>query len=468
MFSPLILGEGRNANLHFSISLPDFKTTVNAIRHINAGRYTTNKKTLALLAGLILVLTATRPLLAADVQEKSHARQLAIIRHEQALAWTKLDGVQLPANVEEFFRAAQQGTWASIRAPFRSATKNLRPESAWLDDLMVDVYGAYEQEHLWHPDLLQQFAESVLQGMPDQSIYFGGTDPGRFAVTAFNSICNHGKVFVLTQNQLSNGKYVEYANRLYPSGIWLPNSNAVVQARSCYEQDVERGLRPRYPGPEGAIQIMEINRILAKEIFDRNLADHQFFIEESYLIDWMLPYLEPHGLVMKLTTKPSRSISKDVVKRDRSFWDQKERELLADQRFIDCPAARRAYSKCRSAIGGLYATRRMNDESEYAFRQAIRLYPLSKEAYYRLLQAVLLPQARYNDALVALRELRKAGPDVRDIAYHKEKFYGQTGEEEESRRFEKREKDEFNRTIDEYIDWVTKEIEKRIVPERTK
>jgi hypothetical protein len=33
-------------------------------------------------------------------------------------------------------------------------------------------------------------------------------------------------------------------------------------------------------------------------IFDRN-KEHTIFVEESYVLPWMYPHLEPHGLILK-------------------------------------------------------------------------------------------------------------------------------------------------------------------------
>ena len=50
----------------------------------------------------------------------------------------------------------------------------------------------------------------------------------------------------------------------------------------------------------GALGVMEINGILTKMMWDHDRLRHAFYVEESYVIPWMYPYLSPHGLIMKL------------------------------------------------------------------------------------------------------------------------------------------------------------------------
>ena len=60
----------------------------------------------------------------------------------------------------------------------------------------------------------------------------------------------------------------------------------------------------------GPVAVMSINGLIAKVIFDRN-PDREFYIEESFALDWMYPYLEPHGLIMKLNRQPLAQLPGD-------------------------------------------------------------------------------------------------------------------------------------------------------------
>ena len=53
----------------------------------------------------------------------------------------------------------------------------------------------------------------------------------------------------------------------------------------------------------GTMAVMAINGLLTKTIFERN-PKREFFVEESFPLDWMYPYLKPHGIIMKLNREP--------------------------------------------------------------------------------------------------------------------------------------------------------------------
>jgi tetratricopeptide (TPR) repeat protein len=155
--------------------------------------------------------------------------------------------------------------------------------------------------------------------------------------------------------------------------------------------------------------VMNIDAMATKMIFDHNKDKHPFFVEESYVIPWMYPYMEPHGLILKLNKEPLTALDPAVVTQDRQYWEALTKELLADRHFTGNAAARRTFSKLRSAIGGLYAYRRMTTESEAAFKQAVQLCPTSPEGNFRLAQ-LYMENGRYDDAIAVLTQLQKLDP----------------------------------------------------------
>jgi len=412
-------------------------------------------KSAGAVAATLALLVATYPARAADESGESMARHLAAIRHEQALAWAKQDGVELPDSVRDFFRAARDGTWTAVHTPYKAVLAECPLGSPWLFDMVNEVEGAYQQEQFWNRDLLDQFCRELLHGIPDGSVYFGSTQAGWFSVTAWTPLHRPGGVFVLAPNALTQSGYLEFLLRLYPSGIWLPNEQDLSNALKSYDAKFGSGRRPRGGGHD-SFRRMEVSGQLTREIVERNTSRHACFIEKTYERSCLYPFLEPHGLIMKFTPDRQGSIPADVVTEDRLYWDEKERQLLADERFTACPAARRAYATCRSAIGGLYAARGMPEESEYAFRQAIRIYPLFDRPYYRLVQELMLPQERFADARALLQELREAGPDVHMIAEIEE--WADIGDKTA---YEKGQKDGFYQRVDSYIGQITKELDKR-------
>jgi tetratricopeptide (TPR) repeat protein/phage shock protein PspC (stress-responsive transcriptional regulator) len=197
-------------------------------------------------------------------------------------------------------------------------------------------------------------------------------------------------------------------------------------------------------GPDGRLQVsgqvsvMAINALLTKVIFDHN-PDHEFYVEESFPLDWMFPHLEPFGIIMKLNREPIPEITDEMVRRDHEFWSRYSsrlignwinyetsindicdfvtrvyerrnyRDFTGDRKFIRDDQAQKSFSKLRSSIGGIYAWRinqarnetirqRMLKEAEFAYRQAFAFCPYSPEAVHRLTN-LLINQMRFEEAL---------------------------------------------------------------------
>lgn len=281
--------------------------------------------------------------------------------------------------------------------------------------------------------------------MGTNAVFFGGTDPGRFVPTYMIYGAHYRPdVYLITQNALADNTYMNVMRDLYGDLIYIPSQQDSNSAFQQYVADVQSGrvqAGAEVSFENGRVQVqgvggvMLINGILARMIFEANKKKHDFYVEESYVIPWMYPYLEPHGLIMKLSPEPMQALSPEVVKNDRAFWDWYTKRLIGthtnlpasvkappgaprgtyeliatdgkagtntwlvgmNTKFRVDVVARKTFSKLRSAIAGLYIARRMFPEGEYAFRQAIDLYPLSPEANFRLADAYM-QQFRFSDA----------------------------------------------------------------------
>jgi hypothetical protein len=239
---------------------------------------------------------------------------------------------------------------------------------------------------------------------------------------------------------------------MYGEKIYIPT---VEDSQRCFEdylKDAQQRLKEGKlkPGEDvrevdgkvqvsGQIAVMAINGLLVKTIFDKN-PDREFYIEESFPLDWMYPYLEPHGLIMKINRQLLGEMSDEIVRRDHDYWtkyvtpmigdwlndDTPVSEVAAftekvylkqdfsgfkgDPHFLQSADAQKMFSKLRSSQAGLYAWRvnhaadaaekeRMAHEADFAFRQAWALCPYSPEAVYRYVN-FLLEQKRVADALL--------------------------------------------------------------------
>ena len=240
------------------------------------------------------------------------------------------------------------------------------------------------------------------------SIFFGGTDPGRFVPTyMIYSALFRPDVYLITQNALADDTYMSVQRDLYGDEIWIPAKEDSAEAFNVYVDEVQRGVRPANGDLKiengrvqvtGALGVMEINGILTKMMHDHDRLRHSFYVEESYVIPWMYPYLSPHGLIMKINADRTPYDPKTAAK-DADFWDWYVRRLLNDPMYRRDFAGQKSFSKLRAAIAGLYNKQGRYREGTQAFREACLLYPSSPEATFRYAQECLLPFRKWETVL---------------------------------------------------------------------
>jgi thioredoxin-like negative regulator of GroEL len=206
----------------------------------------------------------------------------------------------------------------------------------------------------------------------------------------------------------------------------------------------------------GQVAVMNINGLLTKVMFDHN-PKNEFFVEESFPLDWMYPHLTPFGIIMKINRQPMPSLTEDILARDHNFWKQFSKRLTGDiidydtpvktitewiektylrhdlngftgdRRFLHDDDAQKSFSKLRSSIGGIYAWRlgpqataeyrpksnaeyqALLREADFTFRQAFAFCPYSPEAVFRYSQ-LLLQLQRFDDALLVAETCLKLDP----------------------------------------------------------
>ncbi|HPK36801.1 MAG TPA: DUF2723 domain-containing protein [Kiritimatiellia bacterium] len=256
--------------------------------------------------------------------------------------------------------------------------------------------------------------------MEPNAIFFGGTDPGRFVPTyMIYSAQVRPDVFLITQNALADNTYMSTMRDLYGNQIWIPTPDDSARAFQVYVDEVQAGKRPKNAAltiengrvqVSGALGVMEINGILCDMIFAKNKARHAFYVEESYVINWMFPFMTPHGLILKINPE-RQAIPAETVRADLDFWDWYVRRLLRNPLFRRDLPGQKSFSKLRSAIAGLYAAHGLRAEAERAFQEARTLYPVSPEANFRLVQEVLLPQEWYVESIRILEEYNRRDPN---------------------------------------------------------
>jgi hypothetical protein len=365
-----------------------------------------------------------------------------------------------------FFAAAERGDWltvSNLEADFHNHAGQYEHSGKTDERLrgpkwqaIIEIWGALYYFGAGDEIYSAAYANDIIASIPPGSIYFGGTDPGRFLITGMmKSQVNADPFFLLTQNALADGTYLDYLRSMYGGKIYTPTADDAAKCFQEYTEDAQKRLQNHQLKPgenvftdqnghvqvSGQVAVMEINGLLAKIVFDQN-SNREFYVEESFPLDWMYPYLEPHGLIMKINRQPLAEMPDEIVQRDHDYWTKyiapmvgdwlnagtsvKEAAAFAekvyvkrdlsgfkgDDRFIQNSDAQKMFSKERSSIGGLYAWRaqhaadasekkRMNDEADFAFRQAFALCPYSPEVVFRYTKLLMEGNRRADALLVA-------------------------------------------------------------------
>lgn len=400
-----------------------------------------------------------------DPATLAQLRSFIAAKEEQANAAGKTDGRGMPPEYQTFFKAVDKGDWLTV--------SNIFWEMGWHNggleggpsnvdmtfrgirwEAVREIWGAFAAFDDGDEKYSRKFGDEIIQSIPPGSIYFGGTDPGRFIVTAMQKSQIHGEpFFTLTQNALTDGSYLHYLRSMYGNKIYLPAPQEVAKCFDDFYADIQKRFKKNQlnPGEEvtvnsngilevsGKVAVMEISAVIAKTIFDRN-TNREFYIEEDVPLDWMYPYLEPHGLIFKLNHEPLNELPQDVVQEDHDYWTNTVSPMIGnwltddtsvaavaafvekvfvrhdlsgfkgDPTFIKNLYAHCSFAKERDSIGGLYAWRaqnsnnksekeQMNREADFAFRQAWAMCPNSPEAIFRYVN-LLMDENRVSDALL--------------------------------------------------------------------
>jgi len=247
---------------------------------------------------------------------------------------------------------------------------------------------------------------------------------------------------------------------------------ADAQRRVQHDRDFPNEMRQIKPGEDvriienrvqvsGQVAVMAINGLITKVMFDHN-PKNEFFVEESFPLDWMYPHLTPFGVIMKINREPLPTLSDEILQRDHEFWSKYSERLIGnwitydtsvqeiadfvekvylqhdfsdfkgDRKFVRDDQAQKAFSKLRSSIGGVYAWRlsamaltkdgdyraktkeefdKLFKEADFTFRQAFAFCPYSPEAVFRYVQLLTQPQVnRIKDARIVAETCLKLDP----------------------------------------------------------
>jgi len=385
----------------------------------------------------------------------------------------------LAPEVWPYFEAGKNGDWEKATALYRQmAARAYHFANPEIDERLTstvwqpinETFRAYEQVSAADSKYLLIYVQGIIDSLPPGSVFFAGTDAGRFAVTFLANPRPAGdQFFIISQNGLADGLYLAYLRSLYGERIHILTQDDSQKAFQDYLTGAQRRLETNRLKPgesveivDGRIQasgpmaVMGINGLLTKTLIEKN-PDLQFFLDEAAPMDWTYNYLVPRGFICEISREPLADLSEDLVERDREFWTRYVSQLLGDwltdetsveeildfaekvylnkdltgfkgdPRFVktarpwrevtDFTGASTVFSKSRANIAGLYAwyaqtaaspgeKGRMIKEADLAFRQALALCPYQTDTVQRYL-SFLSQQQRFDEVILVARVAEK-------------------------------------------------------------
>jgi tetratricopeptide (TPR) repeat protein len=244
-----------------------------------------------------------------------------------------------------------------------------------------------------------EFGHRMLADLPEGAVVFGGTDPGRFvpthmifgesvapAQTKRDPDFDRRDLYILTQNALADEFYLKYLRDHYGEGRpparnwferWLGRGEMYPEKtlRLPTEEEVQAIVREEAEKTPERLDAVRMHSAVARWVFEQNKAEHAFFLEESFPMEWSLDHAVPEGLIFRLAPEPVTELAPEVVAADLQYWQELLEQLLENPRYPGDFDARRSFSKLRVTGGRVYEHRGLKAAAELAYRQAAALHP---------------------------------------------------------------------------------------------
>ncbi len=333
----------------------------------------------------------------------------------QVTAMVAAEGKPMSPGYDAFFNAAAKGDLPAMIRILGGLDQRSSSAENSVQAMKETVY-AFKMFTYWDEKYAVAYAHGIAESLPPGSVYFTGLPAGAFLFPALQkSEVNADPCFTLNQGNLFDKSYRAYLRSMYGDKLHIPTE---AEAQKCFQDYAPDALLRLQQNKLQREDIQRIDRLIAKVFFDKN-PDREFYFEEAWPVEWMYPYLEPHGLILKINRQPLSKLSEDMVAQDHDFWVKQLQPMIGgwltydtpvkevatwtervrlkhdftgftgDRRFIEnTEAEQQIFSNLRNAIGGLYAWRaehitdpaekaRMIREAAFAFRQALALWPFS-------------------------------------------------------------------------------------------
>ena len=315
------------------------------------------------------------------------------------------------------------------------------PRLAWMRYAMLALplwplffnYDSCSQRGRWFG---WDFGHDMLRDLPLGSVVLGGTDPGRFVPTYMilgestqppdakrDPDFDRRDLYIITQNGVGEPLYRKYladhygAERPKPRNAferWLGRADAYPERPLVFptEQEINDAVSKEMDASmaKGTMDPSLPHSVVTRLIWEKNRDLHEFFVEESFPMEWSYDHAEPHGLVYRINRESLKEIPPDLVRKDFEFWDAYVRKLKDNPEYAKDYDAQRSFSKLRASSGNLYRYRKMDAEAERAYRQALELWQGNGESL-NALNSMLWDRGDFDAVLAMLQPALDADPN---------------------------------------------------------
>ena len=348
--------------------------------------------------------------------------------------------VEMPADVERFFDAAQAGHWDELKGLF--ASLNQRRQGPDHDEglktlwpAILETYGVAEVAHGWPAQKLLDYGEAVLDSLRPGMVYVGGTDGGRFIPTLLNETSDGEHHIVLTQNALADGTYLQYLGFLYGDQMAMLTGDesqrafqdymADAQKRFMHDQQFPEEPKQLRPGEDiqmtenrvqvsDQVAVMAINENLMQMLMNKN-PSLAFALQESFPFKSTYPDAAPLGPIMELQCQDVQTtFTTDAAAKTLDYWRNATQQLPIGSETSQDQEVLKAYSKLATAQAGLLAAHNFNAEAEQTYRFATEICPYDPEAVFSYVN-LLVTQQRFAEAMPVVETAVRAAPDNQQL-----------------------------------------------------
>jgi hypothetical protein len=355
-------------------------------------------------------------------------------------AMAKQFKVEVPADVERFFDAAEAGRWDELKGLFDSLKQQRQGPGSdeglrTLWPAILETFGVAEVVHGWPAQKLLDYGESVLDSLRPGMVYVGGTDGGRFIPTLLNETSDGEHHIVLTQNALADATYLQYLGFLYGDNMATLTGEdsqhafqdyiADAQKRFTHDQQFPEEPKQLRPGEDiqmtenrvqvsGQVAVMAINEKLLETLMSKN-PGLSFALQESFPFKSTYPDAAPLGPIMELRTQDVQTtFTANAAAQALDYWRNATQQLPIGSETSEDQEVLRAYSKLATAQAGLLAAHNFSTEAEQTYRLATEICPYSPEAVFSYVN-LLVTQQRFAEALPVVETAVRAAPDNQQL-----------------------------------------------------